>query len=91
LPYGGTLASAKCWLLLTEFINWQEPGVNYLPQLSANVVAPTKPVRLAFGSFYTKQQFGLTDEEADVKIQEKYYTSSFLDFSSTPARRHLIH
>ena len=55
--------------------------MNYLPQLSANVGAPTKPIRLAFGSFYTKQQFGLTDEEADLKNQEKYYTQFFLGFS----------
>jgi hypothetical protein len=81
LPFGGTLASAKRWLLLAEFITWQEPEVNYLSQLSANVVAPAKPVRLAFGSFYTKQQLGLTDEEADLKNQEKYYTQFFLGFS----------
>ena len=72
--------SAKRWLLLAEFITWKEPEVNYLPQLSANVVAPTKSVRLAVGSFYTKQQLGLTDEEADLKNQEKYYTQFFLVF-----------
>ncbi len=81
MPFGDTLAPAKRWLLLAELITWQESEVNYLSQLSTNVGAPTNPVRLAFGSFYAKQQLGLTDEEADLKIQEKYYTQFFLGFS----------
>ncbi len=55
--------------------------MNYLHQLIANVGAPTEQVRIAVGSFCAKQQLGLTDEETDLKIQEKFYTQFFLGFS----------
>jgi hypothetical protein len=54
LPFGDTLDPDKRWVLLEKFIPWQELEETYAPQFSANVGAPAKPVRLAFGSLYIK-------------------------------------
>jgi hypothetical protein len=63
LPFGGTLDPTNRWVLLAELIPWQELEVTYAPQFSTNVGVPAKPIRLAFGSLYSKQCLGLTDEE----------------------------
>jgi hypothetical protein len=44
-------------------IPWQELDETYAPQFNATIVAPAKPMRLAFGSLYIKQRLGLTDDE----------------------------
>jgi hypothetical protein len=58
-----TLDPTNRWVLLAELIPWQELEVTYAPQFSTNVGVPAKPIRLAFGSLYSKQCLGLTDEE----------------------------
>ena len=65
---GGTLDPDNRWVLLAELIPWQELEEAYAPQFSANVGAPAKPVRLAFGSLYIKQRLGLTDEETVLQL-----------------------
>jgi hypothetical protein len=50
-------------VLLAQLISWQELEENYASQFSANVGAPAKPVRLAFGFLYIKQPLRITDEE----------------------------
>ncbi|MEA5417198.1 transposase, partial [Synechococcus sp. BA-132 BA5] len=79
--FGGTLDPDNRWVLLAELIPWQELEKTYAPQFSANVGAPAKPVRLAFGSLYIKQRLGLTDEETVLQIQENPYMQFFLGFS----------
>lgn len=81
LPFGGTLDPANRWVLLEKLIPWQELEETYAPQFSANVGAPAKPVRLAFGSLYIKQRLGLTDEETVLQIQENHYIQFFLGFA----------
>ena len=81
LPFGGTLDPANRWVLLEKLIPWQELEDSYAPQFSANVGAPAKSVRLAFGSLYIKQRLGLTDEETVLQIQENHYIQFFLGFA----------
>jgi hypothetical protein len=81
VPFCGTLDPDNRWVLLAELIPWQELEEAYAPQFSANVGAPAKPVRLAFGSLYIKQRLGLTDEETVLQIQENAYMQFFLGFS----------
>ncbi|HBH73720.1 MAG TPA: hypothetical protein DDY43_09825 [Synechococcales bacterium UBA10510] len=81
LLFGGTLDPANRWVLLAELISWQELEKAYTPQFSANVEAPAKPIRLAFGSLYIKQRLGLTDEETVLQIQENHYIQHFLGFA----------
>jgi hypothetical protein len=69
-------------VLLAELIPCQELEEAYAPQFSANLDAPAKPVRLAFGSLYIKQRLGLTDEETVLQIQENPYMQFFLEFSA---------
>ena len=61
VPFGGTLDSENRWVLLAELIPWKELEEAYAPQFTANVGAPAKSVRLAFGSLYIKQRLGLID------------------------------
>ena len=68
-------------MLLEKLIPLQELEETYAPQFSANVGAPAKPVRLAFGSLYIKQRLGLTDEETVLQIQENHYIQFFLGFA----------
>ncbi len=56
-------------------------GAGGITPLQGTPAAPTEQVRIAVGSFCAKQQLGLTDEETDLKIQEKFYTQFFLGFS----------
>ncbi|MEA5413811.1 transposase, partial [Synechococcus sp. BA-132 BA5] len=81
VPFGGTLDPDNRWVLLAELIPWQDLEEAYAPQFSANVGAPAKPVRLAFGSLYIKQRLELTDEETVLQIQENPYMQFFLGFS----------
>ena len=81
VPFCGTLDPENRWVLLAELIPWQELEEAYAPQFSANVGAPAKPVRLAFGSLYIKQRLGLTDEETVLQIQENAYMQFFLGYS----------
>jgi hypothetical protein len=81
LPFGGTLDPANRWVLLEKLIPWQELEETYEPQFSANVGAPAKPIRLAFGSLYIKQRLGLTDEETVLQIQENHCIQFFLGFA----------
>ena len=82
MPFGGTLDPDNRWVLLAELIPCQELEEAYAPQFSANLDAPAKPVRLAFGSLYSKQRLGLTDEETVLQIQENPYMQFFLGFSA---------
>jgi hypothetical protein len=81
VPFGGTLDPDNRWMLLAELIPWQEREEAYVPQFSANVGDPAKPVRLAFGSLYIKQRLGLTDEETVLKVQENPYMQFIFGFS----------
>lgn len=81
VPFCGTLDPDNRWVQLAELIPWQELEETYAPQFSANVGAPAKPVRLAFGSLYIKQRLGLTDEETVLQIQENAYMQYFLGYS----------
>jgi hypothetical protein len=81
MPFCGTLDPRTRWVLLAELIPWQELEEAYALQFSANVGAPAKPVRLAFGSLYIKQRLGLTDEETVLQIQENAYMQFFLGYS----------
>ena len=81
VPFCDTLDPDNRWVRLAELIPWQELKKAYAPQFSANVGAPAKPVRLAFGSLYIMQRLGLTDEETVLQIQENAYMQFFLGFS----------
>jgi hypothetical protein len=48
---------------MQTYLPWQELEEAHTAQFSANVGAPAKRGRLAFGSLYIKQRLGLTDEE----------------------------
>lgn len=91
MPFGGTLDPDNRWVLLAELIRWQELEEAYAPQFSANVGAPAKPERLAFGSHYIKQCLRLANEETVLQIQENPYSSSSWVFPGTPASCRLIH
>jgi hypothetical protein len=64
--------------MLAELIPRQELEEAYGPQFIANVGAPRKPVRLAFGWLYIKQRLGLTDEETPCwQRRQSLYGQSF--------------
>jgi transposase, IS5 family len=58
----------------------------FAPQFSPTTGAPAKPVRLAFGALFIKQQLGLTDEETVEQIKENPYLQFFISLvmSSSP-------
>jgi hypothetical protein len=68
-------------VLLAQLISWQELEENYASQFSANVGAPAKPVRLAFGFLHIKQPLRITDEETS-RFKEALGKHDFYVFAS---------
>ncbi len=64
----------------------EELEETYAPQFNPTTGAPTKPVRLAFGTLVIKRRLGLTDEETVEQIRENTYMQYFLDFPANPAK-----
>ena len=70
VPFGGTLDPNNRWMLFSSLMPWDEREETSAPQFNPTTGAPTKPVRLAFGALFIKQQLGLSDEETVEQIRE---------------------
>ena len=76
-------------MLLVQLISWQELEDNYASQFSANVGAPAKPVRLAFGFLYIKQPLRITDEETVSDSRKPWENTIFtILLPENPCGRH---
>ena len=70
VPSGGTLDPNNRWVVFSSLMPWDEREETSAPQLNPTTGAPTKPVLLAFGALFIKQQLGLSDEETVEQIRE---------------------
>lgn len=81
MPFGGTLDPNNRCLVFSSLMSREELEETYAPHFSPTTAAPAKPVRLAFGAFFIKQRFGLTDEETVEQSRENAYMQFFLGFA----------
>ena len=65
-------------MIFSSLMPWEELEATFASQFSPTTGAPAKPVRLAFGALFIKQQLGLTDEETVEQIKENPYLQFFI-------------
>lgn len=85
VPFSGQLDMENRWVVLAQLIPWDLVEEIYHADLSANMGAPIKSARLAFGALLIKEKQQLTDRETVQTIQENPYMQFLIgheEFSS---------
>jgi hypothetical protein len=68
-------------LKLAALIPWQKFEEQYAEQLSEDIGAPAKSLRMALGSLIIKERLGTSDAETVEQIRENPYLQYFLGLS----------
>jgi transposase, IS5 family len=59
LPFEGKLSEDNRWVIMAEFIPWQEFEEEYSSFFSIEMGAPAKPFRMALGALIIKEKLGI--------------------------------
>lgn len=82
LPFEGKLSSDNRWVIMAEFIPWQEFEEEYSSLFSIEMGAPAKPFRMALGALIIKEKLGISDRETVEQIKENPYLQYFIGMLS---------
>lgn len=81
-PIGMKLKSDNRWVKRAQHIPWIEIEKRYAELFPSNKGNVAKPLRLALGSCMIQQEYGYSDEETVLQIQENPYLQYFCGYKA---------
>jgi len=82
LPFEGKLNPDNRWVVLANYLPWEEMGKVYESKLSNDQGRVSISARCAIGALIIKHRLGFTDEETIAQIQENPYLQYFVGLSA---------
>jgi len=80
-PMGMKLKEDNRWVKKAQIIPWEKIEDRYAAQFPSKTGNVAKPFRLALGSLIIKKEYGYSDEETVLQIQENPYLQYFCGYS----------
>ena len=80
-PVGMNLKPENRWVKKAEFIPWDEIEERYAALFKNRKGNVAKPLRLALGALIIQAEYGYSDEEITLQIQESAYLQYFCGYS----------
>ena len=80
-PVGMHLKESNRWVKKAQTIPWPEIGTRYAALFTNRKGNVAKPLRLALGACIIQVEYGFSDEETALMIQENPYLQIFLRVS----------
>lgn len=77
-PMGLTMNPKNRWIKKAELIPWNELEEQYASLFKSKTGNVAKPFRMAFGALLIQTEFGYSDEETVLQIQENPYLQFFV-------------
>jgi len=81
-PVGMEMNPNNRWVQKAQFIPWKEIELRYAKLFSNRKGNVAKPLRLALGACIIQAEYGYSDEEIALQIQENPYLQYFCGFSA---------
>lgn len=79
-PLGMKLREDNRWLKRAKLIPWKKLELRYAAIFPSNTGNVAKPFRLAMGALIIQQEYGYSDEEIPLQIQENPYLQYFCGY-----------
>ena len=80
-PVGMKMSAENRWVKKAEMIPWQEIELRYARLFTNKKGNVAKPLRLALGACIIQSEYGFSDEETRLQIQEGPYLQFFCGFA----------
>ena len=80
-PMGMKLREDNRWVKKAQIIPWGKIEDRYAALFPSNTGNVAKPLRLALGALFIQQEYGYSDEEIVLQIQENPYLQYFCGYS----------
>ena len=80
-PMGMKLREDNRWVKKAQIIPWGKIEDRYAALFPSNTGNVAKPLRLALGALFIQQEYGYSDEEVVLQIQENPYLQYFCGYS----------
>lgn len=80
-PMGMKLREDNRWVRKAQIIPWGKIEDRYAALFPSNTGNVAKPLRLALGALFIQQEYGYSDEEVVLQIQENPYLQYFCGYS----------
>ena len=80
-PMGMKLREDNRWVKKAQIIPWRKIEDRYAALFPSNTGNVAKPLRLALGALFIQQEYGYSDEEIVLQIQENPYLQYFCGYS----------
>lgn len=81
-PMGMKLREDNRWVKKAQIIPWRKIEGRYAALFPSKTGNVAKPLRLALGALIIQQEYGYSDEELTLQIQENPYLQYFCGYSS---------
>ncbi len=81
-PLGMKLQEDNRWLKRAKLIPWKQLELRYAALFPSNTGNVAKPLRLALGALIIQQEYGYSDEEIPLQIQENTYLQYLCGYKS---------
>ncbi|CAD5938267.1 putative protein ORF8 in nfe locus [Planktothrix tepida] len=81
LPFEGKLSEDNRWVIMAQWIPWEEFEAEYEELFSSVMGAPAKRFRMALGALIIKEKLGISDRETVEQIKENPYLQYFIGLS----------
>ena len=81
-PMGMHLNENNRWVKKAAMIPWNEIEKRYAGLFKSHKVHPAKPLRLALGACMIQAEYGYSDEEITLQIQESPYLQYFCGYEA---------
>lgn len=81
-PMGMHLNENNRWVKKAAMIPWDEIEKKYAGLFKSNKGNPAKPLRLALGACMIQAEYGYSDEEITLQIQESPYLQYFCGYEA---------
>ena len=81
-PMGMHLNENNRWVKKAAMIPWDEIEKKYAGLFKSNKGHPAKPLRLALGACMIQAEYGYSDEEITLQIQESPYLQYFCGYEA---------
>ena len=79
-PLGMKLREDNRWLKRAKLIPWRKLELRYAALFPSNTGNVAKPLRLALGALIIQEEYGYSDEEIPLQIQENPYLQYFCGY-----------
>ena len=83
-PVGLKMNPENRWIKRAEMIPWMEIEEKYAALFPSQTGMPAKPLRTALGSLIIQKQYGYSDRELVMQIQESLYYQFFIGLPGYP-------